>query len=446
MEIITLLLIPGLLFQFALAQMNYAVYYDDTTSYNPRGSDYSPRSPPRWDEVDGSTWPIFLDWGNTLLDTSKWDRGNKCRDRSSSSYSTGHKQSPLMLRGDQTCQDRHKILNVNRGVCQQNEAKFYSSAYGLTVDLTACTTSVVIDQSRNDDQWFLQEIVLKYPAEHSIQDPSTGEELKFDAEIQLNHRGSNNGYNPSDSHEDDIAITSVLLKLQSGTFDPELQLLLDGWSSAIDQAYASCGKIYDHTNCVLQNARLRRELDQAKSNVAPVWPLEDGDERSLQTAYNQYNKRCNGSFFCFINLYLHTKTHFYYNYMGSLTYPPCTENVQWRVMEQPLYISPGQLEQIKTLTYMYLNSNCELATVGVKLGDGCAVGVNRPTQSLSYKHQLKKCDQWVAESALFTNLNNNTNTTAKPAANNNMIYSSASYSVSTSSTSASISSSKNNLF
>jgi hypothetical protein len=447
MEIIPFLLIPSLLFQFVLAQIDYAVYYDDATTYNPRGSDYSPRSPPHWNEVDGSTWPIFLDWGNILLDASKWDGGNRCSDRSSSSYNTRHRQSPLMLRGDQTCEDRHKILNVNRGVCQQNEAKFYSTAYGLAVDLTACTTSVVIDHSRNDDQFFLQEIVLKYPAEHSIQDPSTGEELKFDAELQLNHRGSNNGYNPSDSKEDDIAITSVLLKLQSGTFDRELQLLLDGWSSAVNQTYASCGKFYDHTNCVLQSANLRSGFDQGQgqSNDVP------GGRRRLQTS--GLNKRCNGSFYCFVNLYLHTKSHFYYNYEGSLTYPPCTENVHWRIMQQPLYISPGQLEQIKRLTYMHLNSNCELATLGVRLGDGCAVGVNRPTQSLSYRHKLKKCDQWAAENALFTDLNNNTNTTANTPANNNMMYTSASYSVSKSSTSASISSTsalissnKNNLF
>jgi hypothetical protein len=444
MTIITLLLIHSLLFPASLAQVNYPVYYDDS-SYNPRGSGYSPRQPSDWDEVDGSTWPIFLDWGTNLLDPSKWNRGNRCRDRSNASYSKEHRQSPIMLRGDKSCDDRHKILNVNRGICLKNEAKFYSSAYGLAVDLSGCTSPLAIDHSRDDDQYFLREIVLKYPAEHSIQDPASGAELKFDAEIQLNHRGSNNGWNPSDSHEDDMAITSVLIKYKSGSYDSEFQLLLDGWQAAVDQAYASCGKIYDHTNCVLQSARLRREMQHVESSITQLKPLDDNKERSL-AYYNEFNKRCKGSFFCFVNLYLHTQTHFYYNYRGSLTYPPCTENVNWRVMQQPLYISPGQLDQIKKLTYMYLNSNCELATVGVKLGDGCAVGVNRPIQNLSYKHQLKKCDVWAPESiSLPISKNNSTNTTKTPASQNT--YTVASFSSSSTSTAAASSSSnKNSLF
>lgn len=36
----------------------------------------------------------------------------------------------------------------------------------------------------------------------------------------------------------------------------------------------------------------------------------------------------------------------YYAYRGSLTYPPCTEGVEWRVLKTPITISPQQLEKI----------------------------------------------------------------------------------------------------
>jgi carbonic anhydrase len=33
----------------------------------------------------------------------------------------------------------------------------------------------------------------------------------------------------------------------------------------------------------------------------------------------------------------------YYTYMGSLSTPPCTENVLWLVMKQPMQASPAQM-------------------------------------------------------------------------------------------------------
>ena len=101
------------LFKIVSAQVDYAVYYDPSTSggLNTRGSGYDPEKPSNWDKVDKGTWPIFLDWGKYLKDTSDWynrgNNGNECEDRSSSSYSSKHMQSPIMLRSDDTCDDRH---------------------------------------------------------------------------------------------------------------------------------------------------------------------------------------------------------------------------------------------------------------------------------------------------------------------------------------------------
>lgn len=47
----------------------------------------------------------------------------------------------------------------------------------------------------------------------------------------------------------------------------------------------------------------------------------------------------------------------YYSYKGSLTIPPCTENVQWRVMKSPIAISDLQMQSLAR----YLGRNARSA-------------------------------------------------------------------------------------
>ena len=39
----------------------------------------------------------------------------------------------------------------------------------------------------------------------------------------------------------------------------------------------------------------------------------------------------------------------YFTFMGSLTQPPCTENVLWMVIKQPQQVSPEQLSILQRL-------------------------------------------------------------------------------------------------
>jgi carbonic anhydrase len=57
-------------------------------------------------------------------------------------------------------------------------------------------------------------------------------------------------------------------------------------------------------------------------------------------------------------------TRSYYTYMGSLTTPPCTEDVLWLVMKQPVQVSQ---EQINIFSRLYRNNARPIQPIGGRL-------------------------------------------------------------------------------
>jgi len=77
----------------------------------------------------------------------------------------------------------------------------------------------------------------------------------------------------------------------------------------------------------------------------------------------------------------------FYGYTGSLVEPPCTEMVEWRVMDTPMLISRGQLFQMKNLIFRHRT-----------VENGCARtsnhhegGAKRPIQRTVKRHRMYRC-------------------------------------------------------
>jgi len=77
---------------------------------------------------------------------------------------------------------------------------------------------------------------------------------------------------------------------------------------------------------------------------------------------------------------------YYYGYKGSITVPPCTNNVFWYVADKPITMSKKQLKAIKTLLASYRNENCELDSYANSKGE-----VARPIQN--NRGSMFKCDK-----------------------------------------------------
>lgn len=68
-------------------------------------------------------------------------------------------------------------------------------------------------------------------------------------------------------------------------------------------------------------------------------PLVQGVEKGQKMTLKSYNPR---------SLFPSDWRSSYYRYQGSLTRPPCTENVQWVVLSNPIQASKEQLQALRT--------------------------------------------------------------------------------------------------
>ena len=452
------------------AQTPYGVYFEPLNGLpNPFGQGFSPKSQKLWNQVSSSSYPIFLDWSKYLDSTSKWNKGNQCQDRSSASYSTTHYQSPINLKTDFTCTDLHRTRVKDPGQCAESEARFYTTPYGLGVDTTRCSKAWWLDHSRNSDAWYLQEIRITTPSEHSANG------VQYVGELQLAFKGSG-------GHGADIAITGIFLALSpTDTPDVEVEKLLRGWETYQSNSYKTCNVMYNNPTCSLMPAapaltpaakpipkpkapvpkpvakpvpkpnapvpkpvakpvpkpkapiprpvakpalkpkapapkpvakpaakpavkphsrRILQTLERIPVNITFTSDEQDHDRKLQDPCWN--GGGCPNSYYCFPNLFWLTNDRRHWKYAGSLTYPPCTENVAWRFIFGTLKISKNQLARIEALNYKHIDpSKCKLATVGSPRNDPlcpCCVNTNRMRQALSKAMNLQQCDNWSTSS------------------------------------------------
>mmetsp|Transcript_8704 Transcript_8704/g.12788 ORF Transcript_8704/g.12788 Transcript_8704/m.12788 type:complete len:107 (-) Transcript_8704:108-428(-) len=81
---------------------------------------------------------------------------------------------------------------------------------------------------------------------------------------------------------------------------------------------------------------------------------------------------------------MHSQSLYHWGYWGSLTEPPCSSFVAWRVLTEPAYISQAQLDQLKKILFTNRNEDCAYTSVAHE------ESVARPLQSLR-ERDLYKC-------------------------------------------------------
>jgi len=91
------------------------------------------------------------------------------------------------------------------------------------------------------------------------------------------------------------------------------------------------------------------------------------------------------------NVYRFIPTFWYCGYKGSLTIPPCTENVHWRIYDVPLKISKDQSSRMSNLLVNQLDDNCNKGSIAYNKT------VSRPMQTKRQSVFCCKGDDFKAE-------------------------------------------------
>jgi len=166
---------------------------------------------------------------------------------------------------------------------------------------------------------------LQGPAEplHFNYQPSTGTVVNNGHTIQVNVEGHNT-----------LTVRGSVYNLVEFHFHTPSEMQVNY------RSYAMVAHLV-HKNAEGELAVVAVLLDPGEANalIDKVWtymPLDVGDEVRMPPGLLDMNE-------------LLPKDQRYYQFLGSLTTPPCTEDVLWMVIKQPTQISPAQLHLFQQL-------------------------------------------------------------------------------------------------
>lgn len=331
-----------------------------------------------------------------------------CHDcsNSASGECKNHKQSPIFLEkevtGERVCKDRH-LMRYWAGECKFGDLKFeilphVLRAYQPDVPCKGDDPPQIDFSKGFPRPWELKFTDVSVPSQHVIDGKS------YDAEVVLSHTYSVNKY--------DRLIGNVSIMLEKG--GPEdrydfLDLYIRKWRREARRIKSHCfPDIYP------QNRRHAAEVvpteapagNRTLSNRG-LWSLKrpgfHNPRFQKDTTWPQFLARANyDRYWHPYDWYIQANTEYYFRYEGSMPEPPCFEGVHWRILKDPIRVSPAQLRALNALLRQRLDpETCEYATASIPRHPGAQkkVSVNRPLQTRTSRHKLVfcECENWTSK-------------------------------------------------
>lgn len=331
--------------------------------------DYDPESgdgPHDWGDVtvDGSEFRQFdVDHNEFNLDVD----GNEC-DRD-------FRPSPIPLVANSGCTDDHEIRT--RQIDEDDDCTRADVSYELTPHVLRAyfpeddddceRPSIELDEP-DDDDFIIVWMEVHARSEHVV------DGKRFDAELQMFHMGTGDS-------DDEMAIVSVFLEATARQDHEEFQFMLDGWQSTLNRQEALCDQRYLRVHKQVQENALKKKNGMSSRKKESTRKEDKKKERELQNCQGDDcgPRRKKYPYNMWPSIH-------YFSYDGSITYPPCTTAVNWRILDKPMEISRKQYKQLTNLLTSYRNDDCDRATVTSPRGENA-----RPLQTINEDQDVAHC-------------------------------------------------------
>jgi len=295
----------------------------------------------------------------------------------------GFGQSPIVLSTDffWMCHTDFSGYEVNEGNCKWSDLQFEITKHGLTVKTTNCHIGqLIIPQSEKTFE--AVEVQLKVGAEHVYDGYSPSFEMQF--------------FHRTDTDEVQAAFAILMEAFPIDYFVPQvdrttgehplLEKMLSAWRTNFWEIEDFCAQneggsgtfTIDSVFKAKQKAvlcakpgSLQNSIDSGSISENTYMPR--GQPQGDDLFPNIYTS--------FVNVTGLT------TYDGSLTSPPCTENVYWNIADQIMFISLYQFQNITTLTNCFTESStCKSASAASEFGF-----TKRPPQDLNGREVIHRC-------------------------------------------------------
>ncbi|GAX17777.1 carbonic anhydrase [Fistulifera solaris] len=269
---------------------------------------------------------------------------------------SGYGQSPVAIFDQHECETDMSAYSFQPGDCSWDDLIFSIGSHGVKVSKgEGCSLgSMTIPHTSNT--FDALHFHVHTSSEHTIDGHF------YEAELHVVHQ---------EETGESLAVFGMMLSSSREAEDHAgFENLLRGWEKVANLAEAECA---DANRRQLENGFevIQQRVTCPAIGTGLVEELPFADPEEILDVYD-----------------LPTTPKFgVYTYKGGLTTPPCTEIVNWNVLDTPTLISQNQMDRLYKLTLCYVDTEtCQHATIASR--DGFT---SRPPQNLMGRKIVHRC-------------------------------------------------------